>query len=246
MMRIAFTALMMLSLSSCGSHPGQTAPQIPARPEASAAAASSSQADRPEQIGTPTAASSATAGDRVDMRHADWTAADEGVDGWLHAKGVEDTSSEALIKLAGLPESVRVECDRVVPVGKPIGQAALCRRQYKDGVWVLVTSFLLLVPEGGRLRKVWEVPAAVGQLSRVDAAEAPFVQLNVSIQDDGMLLFMEETEGLGCGDWRVRLKAARQDAEPEEADTLKALERVAPRVCQSKGRYAWRGTTFGR
>ncbi len=180
------------------------------------------------------------------MRHADWTAADDSVDGWLHGKGVEDTSSEALIKLAGLPESVRMECDRVVPVGKPVGQAALCRRQYKDGMWVLVTSFLLLVPEGGRVRKVWEVPAAVGQLSRRDAAETPFVQLNVSIQDDGMLLFMEETEGLGCGDWRVRLKAARQDAEPEEADTFKTLERVTPRVCQSKGRYAWRGTTFGR
>jgi hypothetical protein len=180
------------------------------------------------------------------MRHADWTPAVDGVDGWLQSKGIQDTSSESLIKLAGLPESTRVECDRVVPVGKPVGEAALCRRQYKESMWVLATSFLLLVPENGRLQKVWEVPAAAGQLSRRDVSETPLVQLNVSMQDDGMLLFLEEAEGVGCGDWRARLAAARKDADPEEKDTFTSLERLAARVCQGKGRYAWRGTTFRR
>lgn len=180
------------------------------------------------------------------MRRADWTSPDDGVEGWLRKKGIEDTSSESLSKLAGLPPTTHVECDRVVPVGKPVSEAALCRKQDKDGLWVLATSFVLLGADSGKLRKIWEAPAAVGQLSRRDLAETPFVQLNFAMQDDGMLLYLEEAEGLGCGDWRARLAAARKEAEPEEKDTFTALERAAGRVCQAKGRYVWRAGTFGR
>ncbi len=240
---------LLVPVLACGSPPAPASPGAAenavasARPAASSAAPATSTAPpAPSSSDQPAAPSSATAGTGV----PDWTPAADGVDGWLQSKGIQDTSSASLIKLAGLPDSVRVECDKVVPVGKPVGEAALCRRQYKEGMWVLATSFLLLVPDQGHLRKVWEMPSAAGQLSRRDLAESPLVQLNLSMQDDGMLLFLDEAEGLGCGDWRARLDAARKDSDPEDKDTFASLARLAGRVCQGKGRYAWRGTSFGR
>jgi len=241
---LGLNVLASLLVLSCGSPP---APGVPSgseanRPGADEAAAPASSAARTE----PPPADPSEGRPVAQAQGPDWTPAADGVDGWLQSKGIADTSSEALVKAAGLPESTRVECDRVIPVGKPVGEAALCRRQYKDGLWVLGTSFLLLAADNGRLRKVWEMPSAVGQLSTQDVSETPFVQLNLSVQDDGMLLFLEEVEGLGCGDWRARVAAARKDAEPEEKDTFVALERLAARVCQGKGRYAWRGSSFAR
>lgn len=250
-MKIRIMGLCALTVSAfgCGSPPAPSAPSTTADPIASSSPAPSVTAEpaAPTSAAPPSSAPAQHEPSQgVDLRGADWTPAVDGVEGWLQSKGIQDTSSGSLSKLAGLPDSTHVECDRVVPVGKPVGEAALCRRQDKDGLWVLATSFLLLVPDNGRLRKVWEAPSAVGQLSRRDVSETPFVQLNVSLQDDGALLFLEEAEGLGCSDYRARVAAARKDADPEEKDTFTALERLAARVCQAKGRYAWRGTTFGR
>lgn len=180
------------------------------------------------------------------MRSATWSSGDDSVEGWLHSKGIEDTSSASLIQLAGLTGSANVECDRVVPVGAPIGQAALCRSQVQDGLWVLGTSFLLLVPENGKLKKIWEASSAAGLLSHRDRSETPYVQLNVSVQDDGMMLFLEDVAGLECGSMRTRIANARKEAEPEEKDDFKALERLTAKVCQAKGRYVWRGGSFVR
>jgi len=233
--------LFLVSALTCNCGAG---PSKPARePSATAAAAVSSQptgsvAQAAESIlkaDSPQTPDSSESDQRLDT-----------VEGWLASKGIKDISSESLIRLAALPASVHVECDRLFPVGKPVGQAVLCRRQFMEGDWELGTSFLLLVPNQTRLRVVWEARSAAGTLSKTNVSEDPWVQLSISVQDDGQVLFLEEVASLSCSDAKKRAAQERKQAEKQDMASIDVMERSVGRVCQARGKYAWRGSTFVR
>jgi hypothetical protein len=180
------------------------------------------------------------------MPSVDFSEREEHVDGWFKSKGISDTSSKALIERAGLPESMHVECDSVVPVGKPFERAALCRSQVLHGQWELETQYLLLVPDSGKLRVVWQASSAAGLLNRSDTSEHPFVQLNVALQDDGQVLFLEDVPNLSCSEVSRKIADARREAEPDEKSSYGRLDQVASGVCRARGKYAWRNSTFVR
>ncbi len=180
------------------------------------------------------------------MPSVDFSERDDTVAGWLKANGFSDTSSETLSALAGLPASSNLECDSLVPVGKPFEKAALCRRQVQHGAFELETFFLVLAPEGGKLKTLWQASTAASMIHPNDNSEHPLVQLDVSLQDDGMVLFVQDAEGYACDGVRARAAAARVDAEPEEKAALGNVERLATALCRGRGRYAWRNGTFVR
>lgn len=179
-----------------------------------------------------------------EMPSVDFSEREDGVSGWLKAAGIQDSSPKALGELAGFASEL--ECDSLVPVGKPFEKAALCRRQLQHGLWELETFFLLVAPESGKLRVLWQTSSAASLVDRNDTSEKPFVQLDVSLQDDGQALFLQETEDYPCENVRARINAARADADPEEKASLANIDRLATSLCRARGKYAWRNNTFVR
>lgn len=230
-----------LLLTSCAQP--AASPSSPAAPTTTSAA--EPQDDKPAP--PPTAESKPEpSSPKMEMPSVDFEARDDTVEAWFASHGIKDASSKSLQELAGLPASMDFECDSVVPVGKPFEKAALCRRQFVEGQWELATSHLLLVPEAGKLRVIWQAPSATGLLSQTDTSEKRFVQLDVSLRDDGLVLYLDDDADYPCGDVRGRFEAAKRDAEPEEKRSLAALERMATSVCRGRGMYAWRGQSFVR
>lgn len=231
-----------LLLVSCGAPPSA--------PPSSPAAPTTASAPEPQEDkhASPPAAESKPepSSPKMEMPNVDFEARDDTVEAWFASQGIKDTSSKSLQDLAGLPASMDFDCDSVVPVGKPFEKAALCRRQFVEGQWELATSHLLLVPEAGKLRVIWQAPSAAGLLSETDTSEKRFVQLNVSLRDDGLVLFLDDDADYPCSDVRGRFEAAKRDAEPDEKRSLAALERMAASVCRGRGMYAWRGQSFVR
>lgn|GEM_PF-3492785 len=181
-----------------------------------------------------------------EMPAVDFSERDDSVAGWLKANGFPDASPVSLSALAGLPASSNLECDSLVPVGKPFEKAALCRRQVQHGIFELETFFLLLVPEGGKLKTLWQASTAASMIHPNDNSEHPLVQLDVSLQDDGLALFVQDAEGFACDGVRARAATARADAEPEEKAAIGNVERVAASLCRGRGKYTWRNSTFVR
>lgn len=181
-----------------------------------------------------------------EMPSVDFSEREDGVSGWFKAAGIQDSSPKALSELAGFAPSSELACDSLVPVGKPFEKAALCSRQVQHGLWELETFFLLVTPENGKLRVLWQTSSAASLIDRNDNSEKPFVQLDVSLQDDGQALFVQETEDYPCENVRARLNAARAEADPEEKAALANIDRMASSLCRARGRYAWRNNTFVR
>lgn len=181
-----------------------------------------------------------------EMPSVDFSEREDGVSGWMKAAGIQDSSPKALSDLAGFAPPSELVCDSLVPVGKPFEKAALCSRQLQHGLWELETFFLLVTPENGKLRVLWQTSSAASLIDRNDNSEKPFVQLDVSLQDDGQALFVQETEDYPCENVRVRLNAARAEADSEEKAALANIDRMASSLCRARGRYAWRNNTFVR
>ena len=207
--------------------------------------ASTPQPAKPEPPPATAATTEPSAQPAVPDAPPTWNEGDP-VDGWFASKGIGDVSSLSLLKLANLPASRNLECDRVVPVGKPVGQGALCRRQYLDAPWVQATSFVVLAVEQGKVRVVWESLSAAGLLSRHDMSEQAFAQLLVSMRDDGEELSLEDWGDTSCDAARTKLTEAKKDAEEDDKPSHTSLERLIGRVCQARGRYAWRGGRYVR
>ena len=215
--------------------------------EPAAAPSAPNPADTTPPEPTPSAEATKPEAKRdYEMPSVDFSERDDTVAGWLKANGFPDASAESLSALAGLPASSNLECDSVVPVGKPFEKAALCRRQVQHGIFELETFFLLLAPEGGKLKTLWQASTAASMIHPNDNSEHPLVQLDVSLQDDGLALFVQDAEGLACDGVRARAATARADAEPEEKAAIGNVERVATALCRGRGKYTWRNSTFVR
>lgn len=238
------TAASLVWLASCGAQP---APE-PAHPAAT---------DPADEVSTPASESARPASSasvegaqakppRVEMPNVDFDTRNDPVAAWFASKGIKADSSKALRELASLPESTEVECDSIVPVGKPFEQAALCRRHAVEGLSELATSHVLLVPDAGKLRVIWQAPSAAGLLNRSDNSEQRLVQLDVSMQDDGMVLYLDDAPDFPCGTVGARIEAAKRGAEADEKQSLAALGRRAATLCRGRGMYAWRGRSFVR
>ncbi len=226
-------------LVACSAGPGSPGPTTPADDPAPSDPAEVEPSPAPEVKEQPKKSD-------FEMPSVDFSEREDGVSGWLKAAGIQDASPKALAELAGFAPPSELECDSLVPVGKPFEKAALCRRQVQHGLWELETFFLLVAPENGKLRVLWQTSSAASLVDRNDTSEKPFVQLDVSLQDDGQALFLQETEDYPCENVRARLNAARAEADPEEKASLANIDRLATSLCRARGKYAWRNNTFVR